>query len=248
MLAANDKGNSLHGGNKGFDKKIWDVEKMAAGQSLKLTYFSSDGEEGYPGNLNVQVVYTLTDQNELKIDYTAQTDQSTPINLTSHCYFNLSAGERSTILEHELTINAELYTDLNTNAIPTGKLASVNNDRLDFRTAKQVGKDIYNFPGGYDINFVINKDAENAASLYDPASGRTMVMYTTEPGLQFYSGNFLHKAVSESNDEDRYITHAALCLEAQHFPNSPNEPDFPSTILKPGEVYRQTTIYKFSAG
>jgi aldose 1-epimerase len=150
------------------------------------------------------------------------------------------------ILDHELTIFADRYTDLNTASVPTGELISVQNDRLDFRSAKKIGRDINSFPGGYDINFVLNTPGDKAATLYDPSSGRFMEMFTTEPGLQFYSGNFLQEAISKENDGNNYLQHAALCLEAQHFPNSPNEPAFPNTILRPGEIYRQTTIYKFS--
>jgi aldose 1-epimerase len=245
QLAKNNEGNSLHGGNKGFDKVLWNTEKKD-GQCLKLTYFSKDGEEGYPGNLHVEVTYTVSDDNELKIDYKATTDKATPVNLTSHCYFNLSAGKLNTILDHELKIYAGQYTTVNNNAIPTGELVSVKNDRLDFSTAKKVGRDINDSPGGYDINFVLNKDAAKAAELSDPSSGRYMEMFTTEPGLQFYSGNFLQAAVTGSNEEAKYLQHAALCLEAQHYPDSPNKPSFPNTILRPGETYRQTTVYKFS--
>ncbi|MEP7166316.1 MAG: aldose epimerase family protein [Ferruginibacter sp.] len=244
-LAKNNKENCLHGGNKGFDKVCWNVEKQE-GQCLKLTYLSKDGEEGFPGNLLVEVTYTVSDDNELKIDYKATTDKACPVNLTSHCYFNLSAGKVKTILDHELRIFAELYTTLNDDAIPTGELASVINDRLDFRTAKPVGRDINDFPGGYDINFVLSGPSGEAATLYDPSSGRYMEMFTTEPGLQFYSGNFLHAARTGSDDEAGYVQHAALCLEAQHYPDSPNKPSFPNTILRPGETYRQTTVYKFS--
>ena len=244
-LARNSKENSLHGGNMGFDKVCWDVEKQDD-QSLKLTYLSKDGEEGYPGNLHVEINYILTADSELKINYIAIPDKATPVNLTSHCYFNLSGGKAITILDHELKIYADLYTTVNNESIPTGEMASVINDRLDFSTAKKIGKDINNFPGGYDINFVLNAAAGKAAALFDPLSGRYMEMFTTEPGLQFYSGNFLQAAITNTDDEARYLQHAALCLEAQHFPDSPNKPSFPNTIVRPGEIYRQTTSYKFS--
>ncbi len=245
LLAKNNKANSLHGGVKGFDKVYWNAVKTDQ-QTVKFTYLSKDGEEGYPGNLHVEVTYTVSDDNELKIDYKATTDKATPVNLTSHCYFNLCGGNIKTILDHELKIYADLYTTVNDEAIPTGELASVENDRLDFRVAKKVGRDIDNFPGGYDINFVLNGPSGKAAELSDPSSGRYMEMFTTEPGLQFYSGNFLQAAVTGSNEEAKYLQHAALCLEAQHFPDSPNKPSFPNTILRQGETYRQTTVYKFS--
>lgn len=245
ILAKNNKENSLHGGNKGFDKVCWKAEKIDE-QSLKFSYLSEDGEEGFPGNLSVEVTYSLSPLNELIIQYSATTDQATPVNLTNHCYFNLSAGQARTILDHELKIYADLYTTLNNDAIPTGELASVKNDRLDFTTAKKVGKDINNFPGGYDINFVLNGPSGKAAELYDPVTGRYMEMFTSEPGVQFYSGNFLHTATINNNTATDYVEHAALCLEAQHFPDSPNKPAFPNTILRPGETYDQRTVYKFS--
>ena len=246
LLAKNNKDNSLHGGIKGFDKVCWTLQKQDSTNSLVLSYLSKDGEEGFSGNMNVEVVYTLTDNNELKIDYSAQTDKSSPVNLTSHCYFNLSAGKVRTILDHELCIFADKYTILNSASIPTGELASVKNGRLDFTSAKKIGKDIYSFPGGYDINFVLNEPGGKAVELYDPVSGRFMEMYTTEPGLQFYSGNMFRKINNEKDSAEVQIEHAALCLEAQHFPDSPNKPTFPNTILRPGETYRQTTVYKFS--
>jgi aldose 1-epimerase len=247
-LAANNNGNSLHGGNKGFDKVLWTTEKISD-SSLKLTYQSKAGEEGYPGNLNAEVVYTLTSDNSIKIDYTATTNKSTPVNLTNHSYFNLSAGNDSTILQHQLLINADKYTPVNDLLIPTGQVADVKNTPMDFTMAKEIGKDIEKVKGGYDHNWVLNKkgnDLEKVASLYDPASGRMMEVYTTEPGLQFYSGNFLDGTLGFTLQNKKYVRHAALCLEAQHFPDSPNQPKFPNTILKPGETYKQTTVYKFS--
>lgn len=247
-LAANNNGNSLHGGNKGFDKVLWNAEKISD-SSLKLSYTSKDGEEGYPGNLNAEVVYTLTSDNAVKIDYTATTDKATPVNLTNHSYFNLSAGNDSTILNHQLWINADKYTPVNDLLIPTGEIADVKNTPTDFTIAKAIGKDIDKVKGGYDHNWVLNKKdngLEKIASLYDPASGRMMEVYTTEPGLQFYSGNFLDGTLNYTMQNKKYVQLAALCLEAQHFPDSPNQPKFPNTILKPGETYKQTTIYKFS--
>jgi aldose 1-epimerase len=248
-LAGNNNGNSLHGGNKGFDKVIWQAQKLPGDSSLQLNYTSKDGEEGYPGNLSVQVIYTLGADNSLKIDYTATTDKATPVNLTNHAYYNLSGGADSTILGHELKIDADKFTEVNAKLIPTGKLPEVKGGPMDFTSSKQIGKDIAQVAGGYDHNWVLNKSGNNlakAAELYHAASGRLMEVYTTEPGLQFYSGNFLDGSLQYTRGGAKYIKHAALCLETQHFPDSPNQPAFPNTILKPGETYRQTTIYKFS--
>jgi len=248
-LAPNNNGNSLHGGTKGFDKVVWKAEKMAGDSSLQLTYLSKDGEEGYPGNLAVKVIYTLTGENELKIDYTASTDKATPVNFTNHAYFNLSAGKDSTILGHELMIKADKFTEVNDNLIPTGKLPEVKGGPMDFTVSKMVGKEISKVKGGYDHNWILNKkgnELEKAAELYDPASGRLMEVWTTEPGIQFYSGNFLNGELTNTRGGAKYVKHGALCLETQHYPDSPNQPAFPNTILKPGETYRQTTIYKFT--
>ncbi len=248
-LAANNDGNSLHGGNKGFDKVVWKAEKLEGDSSLQLTYTSKDGEEGYPGALTVKVIYTLTADNALKIDYTATTDKATPVNLTNHAYFNLSAGKDSTILGHELMINADKFTEVNDKLIPTGKLPDVKGGPMDFTTAKVIGKDIAQVKGGFDHNWVLNKkgnELEKIAELHDPTSGRLMEVWTTEPGVQFYSGNFLNGTLTNTADGIKYIKHAGLCLETQHFPDSPNQTAFPNTILKPGDTYRQTTIYKFT--
>lgn len=246
-LPANNNGNSLHGGDKGYDKVYWNIEK-AGDSSLKLTYLSKDGEQGYPGNLNIEVIYTLTSDNSLKIDYTATTDKATPINLTNHCYFNLSAGKDSTILNHQLMLNADKYTPVNDALIPTGKIEAVKGGPMDFTAAKMIGKDLAAVKGGYDHNWVLNKKGnalEKVATLSEPNSGRVMEVFTTEPGIQFYSGNFLDGTLTNTKNGQKYVKHAALCLETQHFPDSPNQPSFPNTILKPGETYRQTTIYKF---
>lgn len=247
-LAANNNGNTLHGGNKGYDKVVWTAEKQSD-SSLKLTYLSKDGEEGYPGNLNITVVYTLTADNSVKIDYTATTDKATPVNLTNHAYYNLSAGTDSTILDHELQINANKYTPVDTLLIPTGKIADVKGTPFDFTSSKPIGKDIAQVKGGFDHNWVLNKTGntlEKVATLYHPKSGRVMDVYTTEPGLQFYSGNFLDGTLTNTKGGAKYVQHAALCLETQHFPDSPNQPNFPNTVLKPGETYKTTTVYKFS--
>jgi aldose 1-epimerase len=196
------------------------------------------------------VVYTLTSDNALKIDYTATTDKATPLNLTNHTYFNLSAGADSTVLDHELMIDAAKFTEVNDKLIPTGNLPEVKGGAMDFTTSKKIGKDIAQVKGGYDHNWVLNKSGNGLAKvavLTHAASGRQMEVWTTEPGLQFYSGNFLDGRLNNTRAGAKYIKHSGLCLETQHFPDSPNQPSFPSTILKPGETYTQTTVYKFSA-
>jgi len=246
-LAANDHGNSLHGGIKGFDKVVW-TSAPVSDSSLKLFYESMDGEEGYPGKLSVEVTYTLTSNNELKIEYTASSDKPTPVNLTNHSYFNLSAGADSTILDHELMLNGDKYTAVNTSLIPTGILPDVKKTPMDFTSPKKIGNDLGRVEGGFDHNWVLNKKKnalELAAALYHPASGRYMEVYTTQPGVQFYTGNFLDGTLKGKNGKI-YVKHAGLCLETQHFPDSPNQPSFPNTILKPGETFHEVTIYKFS--
>lgn len=248
-LAANNFGNSLHGGLKGFDKVIWTAQKLSGDSSLQLNYLSKDGEEGYPGSLSVKVIYTLTTDNSLSIDYTATTDKATPINLTNHSYFNLSAGRDSTILGHKVMLNANKFTKVNNNLIPTGKLPDVKGTPMDFTVEKTIGRDIDQVKGGYDHNWVLNKngaDIERAATVYDSASGRFMEVFTTQPGIQFYTGNFLDGTLTNTANGAKYVKHAGLCLETQHFPDSPNQPSFPSTILKPGETYAYKTIYKFT--
>ncbi len=248
-LPANNGENSLHGGEKGFDKVYWTIEKMPGDSSLKLTYKSPDGEQGYPGNLDVTVLYTLSAANELKIEYSAVTNKPTPVNLTSHAYFNLSAGADSTILGHELMLKAAEYTPVDEALIPTGKLEEVKDGPMDFNNPKLIGRDITEVKGGYDHNWVLNRTGpglELAASLYHPGSGRFMEVFTTEPGIQFYSGNFLDGTLTNTKGQTKYGLHGALCLETQHFPDGPNQPAFPSTLLKPGETYQHTCIYKFS--
>jgi len=195
------------------------------------------------------VIYTLGKDNSLKIDYSATTDKTTPVNLTNHCYFNLSAGKDPTILDHELMLNADKYTPVNDQLIPTGEIVSVKGTAMDFTTAKKVGKDINSVKGGYDHNWVLNKNGnslDEAATVYEPNSGRHMEVLTTEPGIQFYASNSLGGSLTNSKYGQKYIKHGALCLETQHYPDSPNNPAFPSTILKPGEIYRSATVYKFS--
>jgi aldose 1-epimerase len=250
-LAPNDHGNTLHGGIKGFDKRVWKASDINTDSisSVKFTYDSKDREEGYPGNLHAEVVYTLTNENELKIEYTAISDKATPVNLTNHCYFNLSAGTDSTILDHELMIKAGRYTPVNDKLIPTGKIDTVAGNAMDFTSPKKIGKDIAKVPGGYDHNWVFQKPENRfdmIATLYHEPSGRLMEVRTTEPGIQFYSGNFLNGTLQNTRGGVKYVKHAGLCLETQHFPDSPNQPAFPGTILKPGETYQQITVYKFS--
>lgn len=245
-LASNDGKNHLHGGQKGFDKVVWNATILNDTiPSLTLTYVSKDGEEGYPGNLKVIVQYTLTENNELKIEYTAATDKATPVNLTNHSYFNLSGDVRNTILQHTLEIAANNYTPVDSALIPTGEIKSVQGSPFDFTTAKPIGRDIDSVKGGYDHNWVLNStdgSLQKAAILSDPVSGRSLEVYTTEPGLQFYTGNFLDGTFSVHGQPVQFRT--ALCLETQHFPDSPNKPGFPSTILQPGQQYHTITIYK----
>lgn len=247
-LAPNNNGNTLHGGLKGFDKVVW-AATPAGDSSLQLVYNSKDGEEGYPGNLQATVVYTLTPDNALQITYKATTDKPTPVNLTNHSYFNLSAGKDSTILGDELSLKASRYTPVNDKLIPTGKLDPVKGTPMDFTTAKKIGADIGKVKGGYDHNFVLDKQEgalETVATLYDPTSGRYMEVATTQPGIQFYTGNFLDGTLTNTRNGQKYVQNAALCLETQHFPDSPNQPSFPNVVLKPGETFSQTTVYKFS--
>lgn len=247
QLAANNGKNHLHGGNKGYDKVVWDVKPIVDSlASLALSYHSPDGEEGYPGNLHIDVVYTFTNEDELLIDYTAQTDKPTPVNLTNHAYFNLSGDMGSTILGHELQVNANAFTPVDTTLIPTGEIKAVKGGPFDFTSPHKIGERIADVTGGYDHNFVLIRsgaELEKVATLSDSASGRKLEVYTTEPGLQFYSGNFLDGTI-KANGGKLLPKHAALCLETQHFPDSPNKPEFPNVILKPGEKYRTTTKYK----
>ncbi len=256
QLTINNGNNSLHGGINGFDKKVWKVEEVKSklGPALKLTYHSKDGEEGYPGNLTLSVTYTLTNKNELKIDYYATTDKETILNPTHHSYFNLTANPENTILNHVLMINADKFTPIDSEFIPTGELRSVANTPMDFRKPTAIGLRINDNDTqlkngkGYDHNFVLNNyngKVRKAATVFDPSSGRLMEVFTDQPGIQFYSGNFLDGTIKGKNGIV-YNHRTGLCLEAQHFPDSPNEKKFPSTVLKPGEIYKQTTIYKFA--
>lgn len=249
QLTLNNNGNTLHGGVQGLDKVIWKATKQAGDSSLLLTYTSKDGDQGFPGNLSVEVVYTLTADNALQIAYTATTDKATPVNLTNHCYFNLSAGKENTILNHEIMIQADQYTAVDTLLIPTGQLPAVKATPFDFTTAKTIGKELAAVKGGYDHNWVLNRKGnglEKIATVYDAGSGRLMEVFTTEPGLQFYTGNFLDGTLKGTKGNAVYPQHAAFCMETQHFPDGPNQPSFPNTILKPGEKYNSVTRYQFS--
>ncbi len=247
-LATNNGKNHLHGGLKGFDKVVWEASMVDSLAALTLSYTSKDGEEGYPGNLKVTVVYTLSDDNELGIEYSAETDKPTVLNLTNHSYFNLTGSVDNNILGHSLKINADAFTPVDSTLIPTGILQPVKGTPFDFTTATAIGARIANVPGGYDHNYVLNsKDGslQLAAVLTDSVSGRKLEVFTTQPGLQFYTGNFLDGSIKTS-DGKAINKNAALCLETQHFPDSPNQPSFPSTLLKPGEKYHSITKYKLS--
>jgi len=249
QLAANNGNNHLHGGIRGFDKLLWSYEIFdnTAAASLRLSCLSPNGDEGYPGNLSVVVIYSLTDNNELKIEYKAQTDKSTPVNLSHHGYFNLTGGRKS-ILGHKLMLNASRFTEINDELIPTGEFVKVERSAMDFRKMKSVGKDISRVKGGYDHNYVLDENGESilAALIYEPYSGRSIEVFTTQPGVQLYTGNFLDGALTGKNGVV-YHKHWGLCLETQHFPDSPNQPSFPDTILYPGEEYNHTAVYRFAA-
>ena len=256
-LAVNNGENHLHGGLKGFDKVLWDAQEMHTdnGPALKLTYLSADGEEGYPGNLSCTVIYTLTNKNELKISYEAQTDKPTPINLTHHSYFNLAGHDAGDILAHEIMIDADHFTPTDAGLIPTGQIKPVKGTPMDFTKPTPIGARIdqkdqqLEFSGGYDHNWVLNNNSGDlalACSVYEPTTGRVMDVYTTEPGMQFYSGNFLD-GTNIGKGGAVYNFRNGFCLETQHFPNSPNQPEFPSAILQPGQKYKHVTAYRFSA-
>jgi aldose 1-epimerase len=253
-LAVNDGPNTLHGGLKGFDKVIWKAEPISRpdGPSIKLTRRSPDGEEGYPGNLDVSVQFTVTEQNELKIEYTATTDKATPINLSNHSYFNLAGRTTEPVLGHELMLSADHYTPVDETLIPTGEIAPVAGTPLDFTKPTDIGariKELKGEPTGYDHNFVLNSGGKSlalAVRVYEPKTGRVMELSTTEPGVQFYTGNFLDGTIT-GKDGIAYRKHHAFCLEAQHYPDSIHHANFPSAVLEPGKTYTQTTVYKFSA-
>jgi len=252
----NDGDNSLHGGTNGFNKRVWTAKDVSGshGQALELTYVSKDGEEGYPGNLTAKVVYTLTDQNELKIDYSATTDKDTVLNLTNHTYFNLAGQGNGDILGHELTLHADRFTPVDPTLIPTGELQPVKGTPFDFTKPVAIGARInqddpqLKVGKGYDHNWVLNSakgSVSLAAEAYEPKTGRVLQVLTDQPGIQFYSGNFLDGSITGKSGKV-YNLRNGFCLETQHFPDSPNHPAFPSAVLKPGQHYRTTTIFKFS--
>jgi aldose 1-epimerase len=256
QLSQNEGKNQLHGGFKGFSTVIWNAEEIESklGPALKLTYYCADMEEGYPGNLTISVTYTLTNKNELRIDYKAETDKPTIINPTHHSYFNLTGSAKNTILNEELSIDADKYTPANSESIPSGELADVVNTPMDFRTPTKIGDRIdsdfeqLKFAKGYDHNWVLNNyngSIRKVITLYDSTSGRFMEVSTDQPGVQLYTGNFLDGTLTGKGGIP-CNQRTALCLETQHFPDSPNHENFPSTVLRPGEVYTQTTIYHFS--
>jgi aldose 1-epimerase len=256
-LPKNDGPNTLHGGvTRTFDKVVWDDEPLKGDTpGVRFTYLSKDGEEGFPGNLTANVMYTLNDDNELVIDYQATTDKATPINLSQHSYFNLAGEGSGEILNHELMLNADRFTPVDKNLIPTGELRPVKGTPFDFTTSTKIGSRIDDnyeqlvLGHGYDHNFVINRKGEGlelAARVYEPTSGRVLEVLTTQPGIQFYTGNFLDGTVTGKHDHV-YKHRDALCLETQHFPDSPNHSGFPSTILKPGQKFHEKAVFKFSA-
>jgi aldose 1-epimerase len=255
-LATNNGENHLHGGVRGYDKVVWKARPStdSAGANLELSYLSPDGEEGYPGTLNIKVVYTLTENNELKIVYSATTDKATVVNLTHHSYFNLAGAGNPSILDHVLTLNASRFTQTDAGSIPNGELRSVRGTPFDFTKPHSIGERIQDndeqlkFGKGYDHNWVLDKKGKAltlAATVYERTMGRVMEVLTTEPGIQFYSGNFLDGSIKGKNEQE-YPHRSGFCLETQHYPDSPNKKNFPSTLLKPGQRYSQTTIYKFS--
>jgi aldose 1-epimerase len=254
-LAANNDENSLHGGIEGFDKKLWTAYEFEDdnGPRLELEYISPDGEEGYPGTMTCKVVYSLSNENELRIEYFATTDRKTVLNLTNHSYFNLKDAGRSNILDHRISIKSDLITPTDEQSIPTGEFMDVEGTPFDFRESHTIGERIESdhpqtvFGKGYDHNYVLGENGEMklAATVHEPESGRVMEVYTTEPGVQFYTGNFLGTA-PEGVEPPNFEHRTGFCLETQHFPDSPNRPEFPSVLLDPGEVFVSVTIYKFS--
>ncbi|HZZ18478.1 MAG TPA: aldose epimerase family protein [Opitutaceae bacterium] len=253
QLAQNDGPNHLHGGIKGFDKVVWTAEVVhGATPAVKFTYLSRDGEEGYPGNLTASVTYSITNGNELRLDYSVTTDKATPVNVTNHSYFNLGGAEKGGILGHQLMLNADRYTPVDATLIPTGELKSVEGTPMDFRKWTAIGarlKDVGGNPVGYDHNYVINGGGGKLSlvgAVYEPNSGRAMEVSSTEPGVQFYSGNFLDGTLT-GKKQVVYKQYWGLALETQHFPDSVNHPNFPSYVLRPGDTYTSTTIYRFAA-
>jgi aldose 1-epimerase len=253
QLALNDGPNHLHGGLKGFDKVVWNAQVVPGDTpSVRLSYLSKDGEEGYPGNCAVTVTYSVTGANELRIDYSVTADKDTPVNVTNHSYFNLGGPENGDILGYELTLDADRFTPVDSTLIPTGELEPVDGTPMDFRKPTVIGahlREVGGNPVGYDHNFVVDGGGGRlapVATVYDPRSGREMEVSSTEPGVQFYTGNFLDGTIVGKKGV-AYRQYWALCLETQHFPDSVNHPNFPSYVLKAGETYRSTTVFRFTA-
>ncbi|MCL4104818.1 UNVERIFIED_CONTAM: hypothetical protein GTU68_034257 [Idotea baltica] len=255
-LLKNNGDNHLHGGAIGFDKVVWTVDSYTEGKSIALSYLAKDKEEGYPGNLQLKVTYTLKADNSLVVDYHATTDKATPVNVTQHTYFNLKGEGEGTILGHELMLNAKQITPVDKGLIPTGEFMDVDGTALSFLTSRPIGKQIDDrheqllYGGGFDHNWVLDKGGNSgqltlAAKVLEPTSGRMMEIHTTEPGIQFYSGNFLDGRLKGKSGK-RYVHRGGFCLETQHYPDSPNQPSFPSTILKPGDEHSSQTVFKFS--
>jgi aldose 1-epimerase len=249
-LATNNGENALHGGLKGFDKVLWDAETVQTDKEVgvRFTYLSKDGEEGYPGNLKVTATYTLNNDNEFKVAFSATTDKPTVVNLAHHTYWNLAGPAAGDVLGHVLMLNADRYTPVDAGLIPTGELKPVKDTPMDFTTPTAIGARIAQVEGGYDHNFVLRdygKGVRLAARVTEPKSGRVMEIYTDQPGIQFYSGNFLDGTVKGKGGVV-YKKHYGFCLETQHYPDSPNKPDFPTVVLRPGETYTHTMIHKFS--
>lgn len=246
QLSVNDGDHHLHGGMQGFDKVLWDTE-IIDDQTLKLAYVSEDGEEGYPGRLDVTATYRLTDDDELRLTFEATTDKATPVNLTAHSYFNLTGNPANTVLDHELKLHADRYTPASADLIPAGDIEPVEGTPFEFTNFETIGSRIDDVPGGYDHNFVTNNtdgDVVLQAEVREQETGRTLRVLSSEPGIQFYSGNFLDGTLT-NEDNIKLEKHSGFCLEPQHFPNSPNESGFPSTILNPGETYRAVIAYQF---
>jgi len=250
-LAANNGPNHLHGGRKGFDRMVWKQEEATASEDrawVKLSYLSKDGEEGYPGNLQCTVTYTLTNDDEFRIDYEAETDKKTVVNLTNHAYWNLAGQGSSDVFGHELMINASRFTVVDKGLIPTGVTASVVDTPLDFLSPKKIGSRIRQLSNGYDHNYIIDGrpgELKLCARVREPHTGRVMEVYTTEPGVQLYTANHMNGSLLGKGDK-AYVKHAAFCLETQHYPDSPNKPEFPSTVLEPGKKFTSRTVHKFS--